>query len=167
MLNQNKENQLNNWLEKSVQNNKIPFGEISISKENKNIYNYKIYTQDEKYKNNKLYRIHSLSKPITSLVSLIVLEKNNINLKEPISTFVPAFSKAKVLVNEELININTPLFYLYFLPHESLKLTVRLNIGLFSPLSSSRQKYPIRSNCTGSVHDALESEGSNKQSATV
>ena len=51
MLNQNKENQLNNWLEESVQNNKIPFGEISISKENKNIYNYKIYTQDEKYKN--------------------------------------------------------------------------------------------------------------------
>ena len=119
MLNQNKENQLNNWLEESVQNNKIPFGEISISKENKNIYNYKIYTQDEKYKNNKLYRIHSLSKPITSLVSLIVLEKNNINLQEPISTFVPEFSKAKVLVNEELININTPITFEHLLTHTS------------------------------------------------
>ena len=53
MLDQNKENQLNNWLEQSVLNNRIPFGEISISKENKNIYKYKIYTQDEKYKNNK------------------------------------------------------------------------------------------------------------------
>ena len=77
------------------------------------------YTQDEKYKNNKLYRIHSLSKPITSLVSLIVLEKNNINLKEPISTFVPAFSKAKVLVNEELININTPITFEHLLTHTS------------------------------------------------
>ena len=65
MLNQNKANQFNNWLENSVQNNKIPFGEINISKENKDIYRYKIYTQDEKYKNNKLYRIHSLTKPIT------------------------------------------------------------------------------------------------------
>ena len=57
MLDQNKENQLNNWLEQSVLNNRIPFGEISISKENKNIYKYKIYTQDEKYKNNKQYII--------------------------------------------------------------------------------------------------------------
>ena len=33
MLDQNKENQLNNWLEQSVLNNRIPFGEINISKE--------------------------------------------------------------------------------------------------------------------------------------
>ena len=119
MLNQNTKSQLNNWLEKSVQNNKIPFGEISISKEKQNIYNYKIYTQDEKYKNNKLYRIHSLSKPITSLVSLIVLEKNNISIKEPISTFIPEFNKSKVLVNEELININTPITFEHLLTHTS------------------------------------------------
>ena len=40
MLDQNKENQLNNWLEQSVLNNRIPFGEISISKENKNIHGF-------------------------------------------------------------------------------------------------------------------------------
>ena len=119
MLDQNKENQLNNWLEESVQNNKIPFGEISISKKNKDIYKYKIYTQDEKYKNNKLYRIHSLTKPITSLVSLIVLEKNNINVKEPISTFIPEFKKGKVLIDEELININTPITFEHLLTHTS------------------------------------------------
>ena len=119
MLDQNKENQLNNWLEQSVLNNRIPFGEISISKENKNIYKYKIYTQDEKYKNNKLYRIHSLTKPITSLVSLIVLEKNNISVKEPISTFIPKFKKAKVLINEKLININTPITFEHLLTHTS------------------------------------------------
>jgi len=119
MLDQNKENQLNNWLEESVQNNKIPFGEISISKKNKDIYKYKIYTQDEKYKNNNLYRIHSLTKPITSLVSLIVLEKNNINVKEPISTFIPEFKKGKVLIDEELININTPITFEHLLTHTS------------------------------------------------
>jgi CubicO group peptidase (beta-lactamase class C family) len=48
-----------------------------------------------------LWRVYSMTKPITGIAAMILLEEGKIKLDEPISDFIPAFKDVKVLVDPE------------------------------------------------------------------
>jgi CubicO group peptidase (beta-lactamase class C family) len=71
------------------------------------------------YNDNNLYKIQSLTKPITSLVALIILNKFNIDVNEPIQNFISNFSNQKVLKNGDLENSNKDITFHHLLTHTS------------------------------------------------
>jgi len=48
---------------------------------------------------NTLFRIYSMTKPITSAAVLMLLEEGQLRLNDPIARYIPAFNNVKVLDN--------------------------------------------------------------------
>ena len=61
------------WLEHSINSNKLPFGKITVSQNNNIIFSEFREKNLDDYADNNLYRIQSLTKPVTSIVALIIL----------------------------------------------------------------------------------------------
>ena len=52
----------------------------------------------ESLKKDSLFRIYSMSKPITGVALMILLEEGKVRLNEPVSLYIPGFAETKVLV---------------------------------------------------------------------
>lgn len=50
-----------------------------------------------------LFRIYSMTKPITSVAAMLLFEQGKFQLDEPIANYLPEFSNVKVLVNDALV----------------------------------------------------------------
>lgn len=48
-----------------------------------------------------LWRIYSMTKPITAMAAMILVEEGKIRLDEPISDFIPAFKNVRVMISPE------------------------------------------------------------------
>ena len=48
-----------------------------------------------------LWRVYSMTKPITGIAAMILIEEGKIKLDQPISDFIPAFKNMKVLSSRE------------------------------------------------------------------
>ncbi|MDC3124970.1 beta-lactamase family protein [Gammaproteobacteria bacterium] len=55
----------------------------------------------EKLKKDSLFRIYSMSKPVTGVALMILLEEGKVRLNDPVSLYIPEFAETKVLVIEE------------------------------------------------------------------
>ena len=63
----------------------------------------------ESLKRDSLFRIYSMSKPITGVALMILLEEGKVRLNDPVSLYIPEFGETKVLVlkddgNSELVD---------------------------------------------------------------
>jgi CubicO group peptidase (beta-lactamase class C family) len=47
-----------------------------------------------------IFRIYSMTKPITSVAVMMLFEEGHLQLKDPVSRFIPAFQDIRVFVNE-------------------------------------------------------------------
>jgi len=71
-----------------------------------------------------LFRIYSMSKPITSVAVMMLFEEGHFHLADPVSRFIPAFEDAKVLVKAtesglELANLEREITIWHLLTHTS------------------------------------------------
>ena len=55
----------------------------------------------ESLKKDSLFRIYSMSKPITGVALMVLLEEGKVRLNDPVSLYIPEFAETKVLVVEE------------------------------------------------------------------
>jgi len=55
----------------------------------------------EPLKKDALFRIYSMSKPITGVAIMILLEEGKLRLNDPVSLYIPEFAETKVLVVNE------------------------------------------------------------------
>ncbi len=78
-----------------------------------------------------LFRIYSMTKPITSVAIMMLLEEGRFNLYEPVSKFIPAFAKTKVCVGSGVMGLQLvdqqPLMNI----HHLLTHTAGLSYGWF------------------------------------
>lgn len=51
-----------------------------------------------------LWRVYSMTKPITAMATMILIEEGKIKLDEPVSDFLPAFKTMRVQLNENTID---------------------------------------------------------------
>ena len=58
----------------------------------------------EPMQKDSLFRIYSMSKPITSVAAMLLFEQGKFQLDDPIANYLPEFSNVKVLVNGNLVN---------------------------------------------------------------
>ncbi|WP_425390508.1 serine hydrolase domain-containing protein [Ekhidna sp.] len=88
-------------VQRYVDEGKFPGAVTLIAKNGKIIYESEIGFDDslksEAYKKHHLFRLASMTKPITSVAVLQLVEQGKVNLDDPISKYIPAFSNIEVL----------------------------------------------------------------------
>ena len=71
-----------------------------------------------------IFRIYSMTKPITSVAALMLWEEGAFELKDPVSRFIPSFGEARVWRNGSFVNYQTdpvvePMAIWHLLTHTS------------------------------------------------
>ncbi|MCY4021182.1 MAG: serine hydrolase [Chloroflexi bacterium] len=78
-----------------------------------------------------IFRIYSMTKPITSVALMILYERGEFQLFDPVSKYIPAFAKTRVLsgygfLGKELVEQNPPMTVHHLLTH-----TAGLSYGFY------------------------------------
>lgn len=71
---------------------------------------------------NSLYRIYSMTKPITGMATMILIDENKLGLDQPVHEILPAFRNMRVLINpagslDETVPANQPITIRQLLTH--------------------------------------------------
>jgi CubicO group peptidase (beta-lactamase class C family) len=89
-------------LKKAVDDNKIAGGSAVIALHGKIVYSASVGMQDMEAKTplteKTIFRIASMTKPITSVAVMILVDEGKLSVTDPLSKFVPEFKDMKVLV---------------------------------------------------------------------
>tara|TARA_Y100001935_G_C17306208_1_gene512470 strand:+ start:380 stop:1687 length:1308 start_codon:yes stop_codon:yes gene_type:complete len=132
---------------KLIKEKKITGASIQIQTKNNIIYDKKIGFGDVNKKvilnDSTIFRIYSMTKPITSVAAMILLERGLIKLDDPISQYLPEFSEMK-----KIKVINIPFFKHLF--HFTRK--VDKEITIFHLLTHTSGMYYDFSSRYGSVY---------------
>ena len=64
-------------------------------------YGFNNIETKEVVKDNSIYRIWSMTKPIVAIVALQLIEENKINLEDPITEYLPEFNDLQVIKKED------------------------------------------------------------------
>ncbi len=56
-----------------------------------------------------LFRIYSMTKPITAVAAMMLYEEGAFHMNDPVSKYLPAFTDQKVLVNGDLVTPESPM----------------------------------------------------------
>jgi len=73
--------------------------EVLIARKGKIVYNKSFSNDTTKNKDASLYRIASMTKPITSVAIMMLVEEGKLSLEDPVSRYITEFKDAKVIVD--------------------------------------------------------------------
>ena len=86
---------IDSYIENKILNNQIPGTVILVKKNDKIVhfksYGYSNFNKKIKFKNNDIFRIASMTKIMTSIAVLQLVEDNKISLADPVENFIPEF----------------------------------------------------------------------------
>ena len=89
-------------VDRFVKEGAIPFGHLLIARHGKVCYQYKsgcVNIQKKKQvQDNSMFRIYSMTKPLTSVTLMTLHEEGMFKLTDPLSDFLPEFAKEKLKV---------------------------------------------------------------------
>lgn len=74
-------------------------------------------TDDRPLSKDSLFRIYSMSKPITAVAAMILYEEGKFQLLDPVSKFLPELDNLRVLENGVLVEPKTPITMQQLLSH--------------------------------------------------
>lgn len=66
-----------------------------------------------------LFRIYSMTKPITAVAAMILYEEGKFQLNDPVAKYLPEFADVKVLENGELVTPSAPMTIRQLFTHSS------------------------------------------------
>ncbi len=100
---------INTAMEDFVKNNQLPGILTLVQRHGKIAHLGKFGSMDieagKPMQEDTIFRIHSMSKPITSVAIMLLLEEGRLNLFDPVSKFIPAFAKTKVCVGSGVLGL--------------------------------------------------------------
>ena len=98
-------------LAKYVDDGRLPGVNVLLSRAGKVAYRYMYGSRDLErglpVESDTIYRFYSMTKPITSIAAMQLYEKGLLQLKDPISNWIPGFSDSKVFAGGDAINPET------------------------------------------------------------
>ncbi len=109
------------WIDKG----KIPCALTMIAREGKLVHFEKFGMQDvasaKPIEFDSIFRIYSMTKPITSLAVMMLYEEGHFQLNSPVSDFIPAFKDMKVYANhgDAIVDAERELTIKHLLTHTS------------------------------------------------
>jgi CubicO group peptidase (beta-lactamase class C family) len=120
---------INEYMERYVNEGKIA-GVVTLVARNGNLvymdkYGYRNLAEKKPIEIDTIFRIYSMSKPITSVGFMMLLEKGLVRLEDPVSKYIPEFKNASVYGdNGKLLDVNREIVV-----HDLLRHTAGLSYG--------------------------------------
>lgn len=100
MLHELEMNQIKEAIQKSIRESEIAGCNLMIIKEGEEIFYHEDGLADREanipISRDSIFRLYSMSKPITGLAAMILMERGEIDLYEPVSKFLPGFKNQMV-----------------------------------------------------------------------
>lgn len=102
------EEKLRQILEQAVKENLVAGGNLLVWEDGKEL----VYTQagladrenNKKINRDTIFRLYSMSKPVTAAAAMILMERGMLDLYEPVSKFLPEYAEVKVAAENGLIS---------------------------------------------------------------
>ena len=111
-------NKIDATMQSYIDENRLADIEVLVARKGNIVYN-KSFSKNSA-KNNSLYRIASMTKPITSVAIMMLIERGQLKLADPVSLYIPEFKKSKVL-NDNASDKKIP----YILVNAEREITVK------------------------------------------
>jgi CubicO group peptidase (beta-lactamase class C family) len=93
------------YLKNEIAGNKIPGAVMMIQRDGKTAYFGSFGVRDPGTKEpmtpDTIFRIYSMSKPITTVAAMMLVEEGKLQLDDPLSKYIPAFADVKVGVEKK------------------------------------------------------------------
>jgi CubicO group peptidase (beta-lactamase class C family) len=93
------------YIKNEIAGNKIPGAIMMIQRNGKTVYFSSFGVRDPGTKEpmtpDSIFRIYSMSKPITTVAAMMLVEEGKLQLDEPLSKYIPAFANVKVGVEKK------------------------------------------------------------------
>ncbi len=109
MLDQTAINQVKNVLKSSIEEKRVAGGNLLVLKDGKEIFYHEDGLADldanQPIKRDSIFRLYSMSKPVTATAMMILLERGDLDLYDPVSKFLDGFKNQKVEVAGELVPV--------------------------------------------------------------
>ena len=117
-------------METAVNNNKIGGVVALVAKDGKIVYHKSFGKMDEApdrpMRGDTIFRIASMSKPITATAVMLLYEEGKISLDDPVSKYIPEFKNPKILIEVEHYDKKTDTeTYTYRLEPAKKEITIR------------------------------------------
>lgn len=95
---------IGNWMQGEVNAKRIPGAIVMVVRQGKVAYYEQVGQQDtvtqRPMARDSLFRIYSMTKPMVSVATMMMVEEGKITLETPISRYIPAFANSKVGVEK-------------------------------------------------------------------
>lgn len=105
-------NRLGELLEESVQAGQIAGGNLCVLHRGEEVYyaeaGYADIANQRKMKRDSIFRLYSMTKPITSAAVMLLMERGVIDLLDPVSKYIPTFAGIRVAAPEGDVAANRP-----------------------------------------------------------
>jgi CubicO group peptidase (beta-lactamase class C family) len=107
MLDKIEINQIKKVLKAGIENNELAGANLLVIKDNKEIFYHEDGLADREseipIRRNSIFRLYSMSKPVTATAVMILLERGEIDLYDPVSKFLPGFKEQMVGTENGLV----------------------------------------------------------------
>lgn len=107
-FNRQKLGKIGEFFRNEVETGKIPGAILLIEQHGKPIYHQFFGVRDPATKlpmtDDTIFRIFSMTKPITSVAAMILIDQNKLKLDDPVEKYIPSFAKIKVGVEKTADN---------------------------------------------------------------
>lgn len=134
-LSKDRLNRIKPFMQRYIDENKVPGMITMVARNGKIIHieKYGIMDTDRPMEFNTIFRIASMTKPITSVAVMILYEEGYFQLDDPISKFIPEFNNLKVFASKDSEGVHVvdqirPMTIMDLLTHTS-GLTYGLGFG--------------------------------------
>ncbi len=93
-------------MQRYIDDNRLVDIDVLVARKGKIVYNRSFSKDKTKHNRPSLYRIASMTKPITSVAIMILVERGKLKLSDPISRYMPEFKNMKVLIDDDAANVS-------------------------------------------------------------
>jgi CubicO group peptidase (beta-lactamase class C family) len=131
-FNQQKLERVGEFLRGEIASGKIPGAIVLIQQHGKPVYHEFFGVRDVATKlpmtDDTIFRLYSMSKPITSVAAMMLIDEGRLRLDDPVAKYIPSFGKVRVGVEKknengeqvlELVPVNRPITILDLMRHTS------------------------------------------------
>jgi CubicO group peptidase (beta-lactamase class C family) len=121
-FNPQKLEKIGEYFRDQIANGKIPGAILLIQQHGKPVYHEFFGVRDVVSKapmtDDTIFRLYSMTKPITSVAAMMLIDEGKLKLNDPVAKYIPSFAKAKVGVEKksengekvlELVPLNRPI----------------------------------------------------------
>ncbi|WP_445489114.1 serine hydrolase domain-containing protein [Rhodopseudomonas sp. RCAM05734] len=94
---------LNDYFGNEIGSGKIPGAVVLVQQHGKAVYAESFGKRDgaNPMTPDSIFRLYSMSKPVTSVAAMMLVEEGGLKLDDPVSKFIPAFADAKVGIDRK------------------------------------------------------------------